>query len=233
MTVELKKQPSFDVEGVEIKTLHFLQSDDVKNLTNEIYSKFKPARNATNQICRSIRWGGFANNELHWNRNNSYRLSSVLNPDEKGNTRYMDLIPDEFLEHPAIQQLINVAYGVYHPGMCTEMDSYIVQLSALRYEPSVTQTCYPSPDRPHQDGFNNGIAVLNRTDNLIGGHTRIFDLDDQLIYETNLDSGQAVFVKDDAWKHQVLPMMVNTEIAGPDAPCHRDILIVRIDKAKR
>lgn len=233
MNISFMKTPTFNDDGVEIKTLPFLQTEDVRQLTDDVYSDFTPARNAKNQLSRGVRWGVMVNGEVHWTKQNSYQLSAKLNEEEGGNVRIMDLVPDRFLKHDAIRCLINEAFQTYYPNECTELQAFGIQVSAIRYEPSVTKTCYPSPDRPHQDGFDNGIFVLNRTDNLIGGQTRVFTLEDQLMYEANLEAGQAVFVRDDSWKHQVLPMMVDTQVAGSETRCYRDILIVRITRIKR
>jgi hypothetical protein len=86
---------------------------------------------------------------------------------------------------------------------------------------------------PHQDGFNNGIVVLNITPNLVGGTTRIYELSGDIRYEAVLSAGQGVFVQDDSWKHQVEPMLMDAQKSGPSAACYRDILIIRIDPAIR
>ena len=227
------EQPTFSVEGVEVRTASYLASSAVSELTDKTYKRFTPARNAVNPLCRALRWGVIINGQIHWTEKNTYQLSAKLNEEEGGSVRTMDLVPDSFLNHPNISRAINEIFETYFPEGSSSFEPFGVQISAIRYEPTLTKTCYPSPDRPHQDGFDNAIIVLNRTQNLVGGVTRVFSLDDKLLYEANLEAGQIVFVRDADYKHQVLPMMVDTQVHGPDAPCYRDILIVRITPVKR
>lgn len=229
----LIQQPTFEQNGLQVKTYPFLTSPTFQKEVNKAFRQFKPALHANNKLCRAVRWGVLANDQILFSTRNTYQLSAKFNPEESGRTRIMDLIPDSLLCTPQIQQLIRDVFKTFHPEGNSYLHNYIVQLSAIRYAPTPSSACYPSPDMPYQDGFNNGIIVLNKTPNLTGGRTRIYNMNNQLLYEADLKAGQGVFVEDTRWKHQVEPMLINTQHSGANAPCHRDILIIRIDPAKR
>lgn len=233
MTFRVIQQPDYQEHGLQIISYDYLQDDKFRSLAAEIYGGFHPAQNASNTLCRAVRWGVLLNDKVSFSGKNTYQLDADLNPEEAGRVRVMDLIPDEFVYSTPIQQLIRDVFSLYFPGESSFDEAYIVQMSAIRYQPTPEKACYPSPDMPHQDGFDNGIAVLNVTPNLVGGTTRIYDLNGNLCFEAKLSPGQAALVQDDRWKHQVEPMLVDTAIQGAEAQCYRDILIIRIDPAKR
>ena len=229
---KLVQQPTFETDGVEIVNYEYLLSPSLQEMRKVAYGAFTPARNAKNGLCRGLRWGVLLDNVLRWSTRDSYQLSAEFNGEEAGRVRTMDLIPTKFLDHPAIRRVIDDVFSMYYPDTNRAQQPYIVQLSAIRYEPQHNRTCYPSPDAPHQDAFDNAIVVLGKTDNLIGGQSRVFTIEDEaLVYEANLEAGQALFVRDMDWKHQVLPMM--QDVSDGSGSCHRDILIVRIDPANR
>ncbi len=233
MTFSLLKNPTFQQDGVEVMDFNYLLNPLFQDIQLATYAEFTPARNATNDICRALRWGIYLNDQLQWSDNNQYQLSADLNPEEAGRARQMDLIPEALLRTPECERLIREMFKVFHPEGNSHKQAYVVQTSALRYQPTVAKTCYPSPDHPHRDGFNNGIVVLSRTPNLIGGQSRIYDLEGTPLFETQLQPGQGLLVEDTRYQHQVLPMLLDTSVAGAGEPAFRDILIVRIDPAQR
>jgi hypothetical protein len=233
MTFTLLQQPTYKNDGLEIKSFDYLQDPEFKSQVASTYATFNPARNAKNTLCRAVRWGMFANDELTFSSKNTYQLDIDLNIIEGGRVRVMDLIPDELIQTSQVQSAVRDVFNTFYPDADSFNDTYIVQMSAIRYEPTPAQASYPSPDMPHQDGFNNGIIVLNVTPNIVGGNTRIYDLNNRLRYEARLTAGQGLFVEDKRWKNQVYPMLVDTCPSQPDKPCYRDILIIRIDPAKR
>jgi hypothetical protein len=233
MAFRMLQQPDYQQDGLEIVSFGYLQDSAFCNTVADIYKTFNPAKNAKNELCRAVRWGMLLNDEFSFSRKNTYQLDANLNPLEAGRIRVMDIIPDELVQSVQIQSFIRDVFRLYYPDRSSFDDAYIIQMSAIRYQPTPEKACYPSPDMPHQDGFNNGIVVLNVTPNLVGGNTRVYDLDGNICYEAKLKAGQAVFVQDNRWKHQVEPMLIDTQVSEPDTPAYRDILIVRIDPAKR
>lgn len=232
MSIINLKRPNFKTDGFEIVRCDYLKDPEFQALQQRVYSKLSPARNATSELPRGIGWGVVLHGQTHWTSDDEYMLSAELNPEEAGRVRTMDRLPETFLTSEQMERLVIDTLAKYHPDADSHRRPYIVQVSAIRYNPTVTRTCYPSPDAPHQDGFNNGIFVLSRTENLVGGATRLFEIDGSPAFETMLDVGQGIYVEDKRWLHQVLPMMVNTSI-GDSEVCHRDIVIVRIDPAHR
>jgi len=225
-------QPKFQADGLEVMAFDYLiNTDEYQKLVKTVYSALTPARNAKNRLSRGLRWGILANNQVLWSTRNTYQLGVTLNPEEGGRVRTMDLLPNCFVEHPLTQRLIEDVFRVYYPNGDTSLQPYVVQVSGIRYQPTPQRACYPSPDAPHQDGFDSAIVVIDKTENLLGGHSRIYTLEDQLRYEAQLQPGQAMFVRDSQWKHQVCPMLQEVQI--DPGPCFRDILIVRIDPANR
>ncbi len=219
-------------DGLEKVNAATVLSPEFQQLVNNTYSQYSPARYSSNKIKRGVRWGILANDEISWSNKNTYQVSEELNPEEAGRVREIDQIPDTFLGSRVVRDLIDRTFHLYHPGASSNWQPYVVQLSALRYEPTLTDTCYPSPDAPHQDGFNNAIWVLQKTPGLTGGQSRIFSLDKKPLFETNLEAGDGLMIEDAKYFHQVLPMLVNSHTAKSDLVC-RDILIIRIDPATR
>lgn len=232
MSIRLIDPPRFATHGVEIVSREYLLEPAFRAMQQEVYRALTPARNATNRLARGLRWGVLIDGAVRWTEDDEYALSAELNPEEGGRVRQMDLLPDRFVTSATIEQLVLDTFAIYHPDADSARTPFIVQMSAIRYQPSVERTCYPSPDAPHQDGFDNGIFVLARTANLAGGATRLFTLEGRPMYETMLAEGQGIHVADERWLHQVLPMTVDTSLGDP-ACCYRDILIVRIDPASR
>lgn len=228
----LLQQLSFSRDGLECVHVPNVLSPEFQRFVINTYMKFTPARNAKNKICRGLRWGTLANGKIYWSTNPVYQLSQDLQPEEGGKARTMDLIPTEFLDSKVVKELIELTFKTYHPEGDSNRQHYVVQVSALRYQPTLNQTCYPSPDMPHQDGFNNGIFVLYKSKGLLGGHSRVFSLELEALYETDLQAGDGIFIEDKKYFHQVLPMMVDSHLAESEEVC-RCILIIRIDPASR
>ena len=226
--------PCFEQDGVEVQSFVYLLDKRFQQIQNAIFSEFTPARNASNRNARGLRWGVLVNEQLQWTDKSTYQLSAALNPEEAGKVREMDLIPESFLRTLQIERLIRDVFELYFGDIgLSNKQSYLVQLSGIRYQPTVSTTAYPPPDYPHQDGSDNAIVVLRKSASILGGMSRIYTLDEDPLYEVNLDPGQALFVEDDRYKHQVLPMMLDTgEMSGNESNC-RDILIVRINPARR
>lgn len=227
----LIEQPHFITDGVEIAEYDYLLDPAFCALQDRVYDALTPARNATNELCRGIRWGIWLGDTIQWSTKDTYQLGGSFNSEEEGRVRTMDLLPDEFVEHPLLRRVFHDVFDVYYPSVDRAAVPHMIQLSAIRYEPTPQRACYPSPDMPHQDEFDSAVVVLQKTPNLVGGQSRIYTTDERLRYEADLKPGQALLVRDEQWKHQVVPMTYGTGTTR--GRCLRDILIVRIDPVDR
>jgi len=227
------KQPSFEKDGLEIQTFPYLLEDAFQQTQDAVFSDFTPARNASNRNARGLRLGVLVNQQLHWTDKNTYQISAAFNSEEAGKVREMDLIPEAFLRTPQIERLIKEAFILNFGDIAeSNQQAYLVQLNAIRYQPTVSTTAYPPPDHPHQDGCDNTVVVLRKSPSILGGMSRVYTLDEDPLYEVNLAPGQALFVEDDRYKHQVLPMMLDTgKMSASENNC-RDILIIQIDPVR-
>lgn len=230
--VTLLKNLSFLEDGIQVFENSTINDNEFQKQVEEVYSKFKPAVNAINPLHRAIRWGIKVKNQTIWLENNQYQVSANLNPEEKGAIRTMQLIPNDFLETPQVRAIINQTFEAFYPSSSTADRAYMVQLSSIRYQPTLEKTCEPSPNHPHQDGYDSAIWVLQKTPGLIGGYTRIFTANDgSPLYQLELKPGEGLLVSDKNYQHQVLPMLFDPHSARDIAV--RDILIVRIDPVSR
>lgn len=232
MDMILLKPLYYGTDGVEVRTFPYLWDAAFQQQQAAVYQDLTPARNAANRNARGLRWGVLVNDSLHWTDKNTYRLPADLNSEEQGRVREMDLLPEPFLCLPQIERLVREVFAVYY-GNAQQNEAYIVQLSAIRYQPTVSTTAYPPPDHPHQDGSDNAIIVLRKAPSIMGGMSRLYTLDEKPLYEVSLEAGQGLFVEDERYKHQVMPMLLDTGLRRPGEPDARDIMIVRIDPARR
>jgi hypothetical protein len=112
--------------------------------------------------------------------------------------------------------------------------AYEVQLSFIRYEPTIVQPAFPPPVIPHQDMIDGTIIVLHKIGDMVGGVSRIYSLDDEPLLEFDLAAGEGLFVRDSAMKHQVTPLQwVPSPRWRPGDRAYRDIMIVRYQAVGR
>jgi hypothetical protein len=195
----------------------------------KIYGAFLPGENANNKLARAIRWGVFAHDQFIWFRRNSYRLSKRFNKEEDGNVRRFGLIPETYLRLPEIDLALRRTFAAWSFEQTTFERAYEVQLSAIRYEPTIAATAIPAPIFPHQDMVDGAVVVTAKTGHLMGGASRLYTVKDELpLYEIDLAVGEALLIRDTRLKHQVTPMMLATDARWrPGQRVFRDILIIR------
>ena len=194
-----------------------------------VYGAFVPGENAKNQLARTIRWGVFAHERFIWFNRNTYRLSKRFNKEEDGNVRRFGLIPEEYLRLPEIDQALRQTFAAWGFEQSTFERAYEVQLSAIRYEPTIATTAIPAPIFPHQDMVDGAVVVTAKTGHLIGGTSRLYTVkDEQPLYEIDLEVGEALLIRDARLKHQVTPMLLAMDARWrPGQRVFRDILIIR------
>ena len=220
--------------GFEVARYSALLSPDYQRLQLETYAKLEPGINATNKLARGTAWGVYVNGRVSWQDRNSYRLPAELNPEEGGRTRFFTPLDRAFLEHPATAAMFLDIYNRWcFPETSYEVP-YQIQLSALRYEPTLAAPAMPSPVTPHQDAVDGVIVLMHRTANLVGGLSRIYDLAGAPQWQVDLEPGDALFVRDAQVLHQVTPILLEPGPRwAPGEPAHRDVLLVRFQKVGR
>lgn len=228
----LLKKMEYQQDGVEVVNITGVNSPEFQQSVLDTYLCFTPARNATSTICRGLRWGTLANGRVYWSDENVYQLDAKLNPIEGGKARVMDLIPTSFLKSAPVKEMLDVTFKTFHPNANSHKQHYVVQVSALCYETDLKKACYPTPDMPHQDGFNNAIFVLYKSKGLLGGQSRIYAMDGTPLFETELSVGNGIFVRDSQYLHAVVPMTTCSDNSDSEHVM-RCILIIRIDPSKR
>ena len=112
------------------------------------------------------------------------------------------------------------------------MYAHEVQVSAIRYEPTVAEIALPSPLIPHQDQVSGGIAVMSKSPAVFGGTTRIYQLCQTPVYEFDMDVGNILILDDSKWLHQVTPMQLDASKCRGKRHC-RDVLLVRFERIGR
>lgn len=226
--------PRLATHGFQLGRYPALLDADYQRIEEEAFVKLKPGINASNQLARGTAWGVYVNGQISWQARNSYRLSAELNPEEGGRTRIFTPIDRALLDHPATMAMFLDIYDQWGFTESSFEVPYQVQLSAIRYEPTLAVPAMPSPVVPHQDAVDGVIVVMNKTSNLVGGLSRIYDLDGNPQWQVDLDPADALFVRDAAVLHQVTPILLEPGARwAPGEPAYRDVLLVRFQRVGR
>jgi hypothetical protein len=231
----LPLQPArLDTHGFQLDRYPALLSDDYQAIQQEAFAKFKPGVNASNKLARGTAWGVLVNGQISWQDRTGYSLSADLNPEEGGRTRIFTPIDRALLEHPATVAMFHDIFAHWGFPESSYEVPYQVQLSGIRYEPTLAVPAMPSPVIPHQDSVDGVIVVLHKTPNLVGGLSRIYDLDGAPQWQVDLNAGDALFVRDAAVLHQVTPILLEPGSRwAPGDQAYRDVLLVRFQRVGR
>lgn len=226
--------PRLDTHGFQLGRYPALLSPDYQGLQQAAFGKFKPGINASNKLPRGTAWGVLVNGQIVWQDRNSYSLSAQLNPEEGGRTRIFSPVDRDFLQHSATVAMLHHIYDQWNfPESSLEVP-YQIQLSAIRYEPTLAEPAMPSPVIPHQDSVDGAIVVMHKTPNLVGGTSRIYGLDGMPQWQIDLRAGDALFVRDSAVLHQVSPILLEPGPRWtPGERAYRDVLLVRFQRVGR
>ncbi len=226
--------PRLDTHGFQLGRYPALLSAEYQAIQQEAFARFEPGINAANRLPRGTAWGVLVNGQITWQDRTSYRLSAELNPEEGGRTRIFTPIDRAFLEHPST---IAMFHHIFHQWNFPESSyevPYQVQLSGIRYRATLAEPAMPSPVIPHQDAVDGVIVLMHKTPNLVGGLSRIYDLDGTPQWQVDLEPGDALFVRDEKVLHQVTPVLLEPGarwVPGEDG--YRDVLLVRFQRVGR
>lgn len=231
----LALQPAkLDTHGFELSRYPGLLDPGYQALQQKAYAKLEPGVNAANKLPRGTAWGMLVNGQITWQDRNSYRLSAELNPEEAGRTRIFTPIDHDLLEHATTVAMFEDIFARWQFSESTFEVPYQVQLSAIRYEPTLAVPAMPSPVIPHQDAVDGVIVVMHKTSNLVGGLSRIYDLEGRPQWQVDLEPADGLFVRDSAVLHQVTPILLEPGARwAPGEKAYRDVLLVRFQRVGR
>lgn len=232
--VRFLKPISLAEDGFELGHIEAVKNPAYQTVQEAEYGAFTPGRNAKNKLQRGTRFGAYSCDDFSWQDRNTYSLPAELNEEEGGAVREFDQISDDFLGHPTTEAVLRGVFNTWRFEKSSHQQLYQVQLSAIRYEPTIETPAWPSPVAPHQDMVDGAIVVLNRTENIVGGQSRIYDLDRRPLVQMDLAIGDILFVRDAEVLHQVTPLLLEP---GPNWSAgkrsYRDVLLVRFQPVGR
>jgi hypothetical protein len=199
-----------------------------QELHRRTYGGLRPGENATNQLPRGIRWGVYAHGHFVWLDRIDYSLPATFNPEEEGKVRRFSRIPDEYLRSETVESMLRAVFEMWEFKEASSERAYEVQLSAIRYQPSLDTPALPSPIAPHRDMVDGAIVVLAKTEHLVGGSSRLYTLQGEPQYEVDLGVGDALLIRDAHWLHQVAPILLSPGNSWtPSQSAFRDVLLIR------
>lgn len=221
-------------EGFTTRHYAAVNDPEYQAVQQAAFDKLEVGRNAKNELLRGTSWCGFVKGHFHWLDRQTYRLDAKYNSEEAGAVRHFVLADDEFLAHPTTESILKDAAARLLPGVDSAHALIQGQLSLIRMAPTLDKPALPSPIAPHQDEVDGAIVLMNRTGDVTGGVSRIYDLAGSPRYELTLNQGDALFVKDDAVLHQVSPVVLEPSSGWkPGDAAHRDVLLIRFQVVGR
>ncbi|WP_410795875.1 2OG-Fe dioxygenase family protein [Parvularcula sp. LCG005] len=222
------------VDGFEVEFYPKLLDAEFSEAQRRAFYDLKVGKNSANRLLRGVRWGVYARDTFSWLQRNSYRLDSDKNPEEEGRTRYFSLMDEDFLCHPILTDVLRSCFSKHRFAESSYARAYEIQLSFIRYQPTLEQPALPSPIIPHQDAVDGTIIVLNKFGSLSGGLSRIYSLQNDPLFEIDLRTGESLFVVDSKIKHQVTPLQMEPDRDWrPGDLAFRDVMIVRYQPVGR
>lgn len=226
--------PTIARDGFTITSFESLRNPEIQALAEATYNGLEPGKNANNKLRRGIRWGIYAQDHFTWLDRDTYKLERKFNEEEDGAVRIFSLIPTEFLREPAVEQALQEVFALWEFSEKSTHRAYEVQLSAIRYEPTLAQPALPSPINPHQDMVDGTIIVVNKRGDLVGGMSRLYGLDQEPLYELDLGLAEGLSVRDASLLHQVTVMGIAPgQNWRPGDKALRDVLLVRFQPVGR
>lgn len=225
---------SIEIDGFRIDTFDAIKDAAYREIVEEVYGSFEPGKNAINKLCRGTAWGAYLADQFLWSDRTTYSLPKELQPEEGDRIREFSPIPKSFLLDPRTEAALRKAFDVWNHAMKSDKQLYQVQMSAIRYQPDVSRPALPSPIEPHQDLVDGTIIVLNKRGPMVGGVSRLYQLDGTPLYEIDLAIGEGLTIRDAALKHQVTIMTLDTGAGWrPGDTAVRDVLLVRFQAVGR
>ncbi len=225
---------SIEIDGFRLDAFDVINDAAYRDLVEAVYGRFEPGKNAVNQLCRGTAWGAYLADQFLWSDRTTYSLPREVQPEEGDRIREFSEIPKSFLLDPRTEGALRKAFEVWNHEKKSNKQLYQVQLSAIRYEPSVSRPALPSPIEPHQDLVDGTIIVLNKRGPMVGGVSRLYGLDGTPLYEIDLAVGEGLSIRDKVLKHQVTIMTLDTSAGWrPSDTAVRDVLLVRYQAVGR
>lgn len=232
--VRLVRPATLDQDGYMISRFADIEDAAFNALQEAEYAHMRPGRNAKNQLERKTGWGAYLNDSFVWSDREEYSLPAKLNEEEGGTVRFFDPLSRDFLSHPITEDLLRAVFNAWDFEKDSAVQLYQIQLSAIRYEPTFDKPALPSPIEPHQDLVDGAIVLLSKTPNLIGGTSRLYDLDQRPLVELDLDVGDILFVRDADVLHQVTPLQLAPGTRWSlEERAYRDVLLIRFQAVGR
>lgn len=232
--VRLLKPVELSQDGFQLTCLEAISDEEFQRVQQAEYASCKPGENTQNKLARKTRWGAYTCDEFSWQDRGTYSLPAKLNPEEGGSIRVFEQLNDAFLHHPVTEKLLRSVFHAWNFEKSSYEQLYQVQLSAIRYEPTIETPAWPSPVAPHQDLVDGAIALLHRTENIVGGLSRIYDLDKRPLVQMDLRIGDILFVRDSEVLHQVTPLMLEPGRNWSNGQsAYRDVLLIRFQPVGR
>ncbi len=142
-----------------------------------------------------------------------------------GIERWFTPVEDAVAGHPALRAILftclRLFEGLTAPGARPEV--WHVELHQFRIEPSGDEDGQPTPEGLHRDGVDWVLVLLIARANIESGVTSIHDGQRRLLGSFTLTRPlDAAFVDDGRVYHGVTAI----QALDPDAPAHRDVLVV-------
>jgi hypothetical protein len=232
--MRLLRPTTLEDDGFTIVDFAAIDAADFQRYHAEVYGAFEPGEGAQNKLARGTRWGVLAREQFIWLDRNTYSLPKEFNAEEGGRVRRFGLIPEAYLRRVEVERMLRQIFARWSFTQTSSERAYEVQLSAIRYEPTISTTAIPSPITPHQDLIDGAVVVMAKSRHLLGGTSRLYSLTEQPLYEVDLAVGEALLIRDARLKHQVTPILLAPDAQWrPGQRACRDILIVRFQPLGR
>ncbi|UKY54815.1 2OG-Fe dioxygenase family protein [Streptomyces inhibens] len=145
-----------------------------------------------------------------------------------GFPRFFAPVRDEILYSRTMNSLLELGAEVF--GQLSPDDDWHVEVHQFRITAQGTASASPTPEGRHRDGVRFVMMVLVRRENVSGGTTILYDLDDQRQAEVALGHPlDLVLVNDERVRHEVTPLIQ----ANSRLPGLRDVLVVTFSSGWR
>ena len=147
-----------------------------------------------------------------------------MNPLNGGIERHFEPLTDAFLAHPLTTGIVLMLGDIFTAA--EGVSEWDVKLHPFRIVTSAAQTGKPAPQGRHRDGSTFVTSLLVKRTNVSGGESSLYTEDGaQLVASTLSAPGDQLLVDDRRVMHDVTPVRP----VDPQAPAHRDVMIIDFD----
>lgn len=153
--------------------------------------------------------------------NSTYFQSADINSYAGGIARKFEPLRKKMVHNPVFEGLLRATFDVFRIDEKYRNREWWADVHVFRIIAEPGWASPPTPEGIHRDGFPFGAVILADRQNIRGGETKIYTLDEQLLTEATLTmSLDTLFAFDTRIKHYVTPV----ECEGGERGC-RDVLI--------